>query len=108
MTAALLFRITAVAEALSWTGLLVGMFFKYATDAGELGVQVFGPIHGFLFMAYVLVAVSVARPLRWSMGTVALALVAAVPPFATIVFERWATRTGRLGAASADTPAAAS
>jgi hypothetical protein len=44
--AATLFRVVAVAEALSWAALLVGMFFKYATDTTELGVKVFGPLHG--------------------------------------------------------------
>ena len=90
------FRIAAVAEALSWTGLLAGMLFKHVLDAGEAGVVLFGPIHGFLFMAYVFTALLVARSQRWGIGVTALALVAAVPPLTTVVFERWATRTGRL------------
>ena len=90
------FRIAAVAEALSWTGLLAGMFVKHVLDAGEAGVEIFGPIHGFLSVAYVLVALGEARAQRWSAGVTMLALVAAVPPLTTIVFERWATRTGRL------------
>jgi integral membrane protein len=90
------FRAVAIAEALSWTGLLVGMFFKYLAVGDATGVQVFGPIHGALFIAYVVVAVAVARPLRWDARTVVLALVASVPPLATWWFERWAGRTGRL------------
>ena len=31
------FRVVAFAEAVSWLGLLVGMFFKYVVDAGEAG-----------------------------------------------------------------------
>jgi hypothetical protein len=34
--------------------------------------------------------------LRWTTPTFVLALVASVPPFGTVLFERWATRTGRL------------
>ena len=49
------FRVVAVAEALSWLGLLTGMFFKYVVDAGEQGVQMFGPIHGTVFLTYVVV-----------------------------------------------------
>src|SRR5215510_557772 len=85
------FRVVAVAEALSWTGLLIGMVFKYLVVGDELGVKIFGPIHGGLFLLYVAVTVLVRRQLRWSAGTTVLAFVAGVPPLATLVFERWAT-----------------
>jgi integral membrane protein len=91
-----LFVAVAVAEALSWLGLLTGMYVKYFTEAGELGVKVFGPLHGGIFVLYVALALVVARTQRWSLGTTALALVCSVPPFATLAFEQWAARTGRL------------
>jgi integral membrane protein len=94
--AATAFRIVAVAEALSWVGLLIGMYVKYVPETTELGVQIFGPIHGGIFVAYVVTAVVAARVLRWSIGTTLLALAASVPPLASIVFERWASRGGRL------------
>jgi integral membrane protein len=90
------FRVVAVAEALSWIGLLAGMYVKYVPQTSEVGVQVFGPVHGAVFLAYVAVAVVASRVLRWSPGTTLLALAAAVPPLVTVGFERWATRTGRL------------
>ncbi len=90
------FRVVALAEAVSWLGLLVGMFFKYVADAGERGVQVFGPIHGTVFLAYVVVALVTARAQRWSVPVTLLALAASVPPFCTLAFEEWARRTGRL------------
>jgi integral membrane protein len=90
------FRIVAVAEALSWLGLLAGMLVKHVLQTSEIGVQVFGPIHGGIFVAYVAVALATARVLRWSSATTLLALAASVPPLATIWFERWATRSGRL------------
>jgi integral membrane protein len=95
-TAATAFRIVAVAEALSWVGLLAGMFVKRVLDSSEVGVQVFGPIHGAVFVAYVAVAVVAARVLRWDTRTTLLALAASVPPLATFWFERWAARTDRL------------
>ena len=95
-TAATAFRIVAVAEALSWLGLLAGMFVKYVPETTELGVKVFGPIHGGIFVAYVVVALVAARVLRWSPRTTVLALVCSVPPLATVWFERLATRNGRL------------
>ena len=91
-----LFVAVAIAEALSWAGLLIGMYFKYFTEAGELGVEVFGPVHGGIFVLYVVLALVVARTQRWSLGTTFLALACSIPPFATLAFELWATRTGRL------------
>src|SRR3712207_8368640 len=51
------------------------------------------PIHGGIFVAYVVVAVVAARVLRWSTTTTLLALAASVPPLATLWFDRWATRS---------------
>jgi integral membrane protein len=92
-TSALVFRVVAIAEACSWAGLLIGMFFKYVVVFDEIGVQVFGPIHGALFVAYVVVTVVVARTFRWSLSTTLIALVASIPPLATLWFERRARRT---------------
>ena len=90
------FRVVAVAEALSWVGLLAGMYVKRVLGTSEIGVQVFGPVHGAVFVAYVVVALVAARVLGWSRGTTLLALAAAVPPLVTVWFERWAARTSRL------------
>lgn len=97
-----LFRSLAVAEAITWGLLLSGMFVKYGTEAeslGELGVRIFGMVHGVVFIAYCLVAVIVAVDQRWSLPRVVLGLAAAVPPFATLPFEAYADRRGLLGTA---------
>jgi integral membrane protein len=91
-----LFRTVAIAEACSWAGLLVGMFFKHVVRSTAVGVQVFGPIHGVIFVAYLVSILVVRRPLRWSLRTVLVAAVASIPPFATLAFEVWADRRGRL------------
>jgi integral membrane protein len=90
------FRVVAFAEALSWLGLLVGMFFKYVVEAGDQGVRVFGPIHGTVFLTYLVVTLITWRAQRWSLPVGLVALAASVPPFCTVVFEEWARRTGRL------------
>jgi integral membrane protein len=97
-TPAVWFRTVAVAEAISWLGLLVGMFFKYIAGGSEAGVHVFGPIHGAVFVLYVLTVLVVRRPLRWDARTTLVALAASVPPLGSVVFERWATGNGRLPA----------
>jgi len=91
-----LFKVVAVAEALSWAGLLFGMYLKHVAGTTELGVQVFGPIHGGIFMAYVALTLLLARGLRWTPWATLLGLACSVPPFATVAFELWASRTGRL------------
>ncbi|WP_426245992.1 DUF3817 domain-containing protein [Nocardioides sp. LHG3406-4] len=96
MTPQALFRRVAIAEAVTWALLLFGMFLKYVTETTELGVRVFGMVHGVVFVAYCLVTVLVWVDQRWSLGRGLLGLVAAVPPFATIAFDVYAERRGLL------------
>ncbi len=51
-------------------------------------------VHGVVFIAYCLVTLLVAVDQRWSPGRTVLGLAAAVPPFATLRFERYADRRG--------------
>lgn len=97
------FRAIAIAEACSWTGLLIGMFFKYIVVFDDLGVKIFGPIHGALFVAYLVVTLVAARRLGWSLMTTLFALAASIPPLFTLWFERWAMRTGKLHGAGTGT-----
>jgi integral membrane protein len=82
LTVTLLKTLTAVAfaEAISWMALLVAMVFKYAFDRPD-GVSIVGPIHGFLFLAFVglLVVTHVER--RWPVRKSLLALAESIPPF---------------------------
>ncbi len=96
MTPLLLFRRVAVAEAVTWALLLSGMFLKYVTETTELGVRVFGMVHGVVFVAYCVTAVLVAVDQRWTLRRTALGLAAAVPPFCTVWFDRHAERRGLL------------
>ncbi|HEY0889745.1 MAG TPA: DUF3817 domain-containing protein [Nocardioides sp.] len=89
-----LFRLVAVAEGCSWVGLLVGMYLKRVTETTELGVQVFGPIHGALFVAYGIVTLVVSGDQKWGPRRTALALVSAVPPLMTVWFDWYAERRG--------------
>ncbi|WP_232663497.1 DUF3817 domain-containing protein [Pseudonocardia sp. TRM90224] len=95
---ALLFRIISIAEACSWAGLLAGMFVKYVLRVSEIGVTVFGPIHGGLFIAYVVITIVAAVTFRWRIGTTLLALAVSIPPLLTLWLERRARRNGLLEA----------
>jgi len=91
-----LFAVVALVEAFTWAGLLVGMVLKHVTQTTELGVAVFGRLHGGAFLLYTVVALVAAVRLRWPWWVAGIALAAAVPPLVTLPLERWLRRTGRL------------
>jgi integral membrane protein len=92
------FRLIALAEAVSWAGLLAGMYFKYlGTPRTEIGVKVFGMTHGLVFIAFVVAGVLVGIAVNWTLTTWLLALLASVVPLCSVIFLIWADRTGRMG-----------
>ena len=94
-----LFTWLARAEVVTWTLLLIGMALKYVTRTTELGVSVFGLVHGVVFLAFVLVTVVLWVDQRWPLREVVLVLACAIPPFATLYAER---RVERLRLAARD------
>lgn len=90
------FVAVAILEAFTWTGLLIGMLLKHVLDVTDLGVSIFGALHGGAFIVYLIVGLAAAIRFRWSLGVCALAALAAVPPLTTIPLERWLRRSGRL------------
>ena len=52
------------------------MLFKYVLSDNEIGVKIFGPIHGGIFVAYVITVVAVRTPLRWTIPVTLAALAA--------------------------------
>jgi integral membrane protein len=97
-----LFAAVAIAEAVSWAMLLTGMLFKYVIVGNEIGVKIAGPIHGALFVAYLAVTALQARSAGWKWWMTLVALGCSIPPFATLVFERWAKSRGLLAAREAE------
>lgn len=80
-------RIVAVLEAVSFLVLLVATVVK-RTDNGEGGVKVMGPVHGGLFVLYVLLVVIVAADERWRLKRTLLTLLCAVIPFGGFIADR--------------------
>jgi integral membrane protein len=91
-----LLRPVALIEATTFLALLVASVIKHSGD-GATGVSILGPIHGALFIAYVLLALWARDPEGWSGRTTLLVLLGAVLPFggyvvdATILRRRRAT-----------------
>ncbi len=96
MTPRSLFRAAAVAELVTWTLLIAGMVVKYGLDAGDWGVRIGGGVHGFVFLAYLVVTTVVAVNQRWSFGALVLGWASAVVPYATVPFEVAVARRGML------------
>jgi integral membrane protein len=87
-------RIVALAEATSFLLLLGASYAKHAHDAG-VGVSVLGPIHGLLFMAYIVLALHGSGEAGWSRRTTTWILIGAVVPFGGFVVDRWLVRNVR-------------
>lgn len=69
---------------------LVAMPLKYLADSPTL-VAVVGPLHGFLYMIYLVAAVNLAFRARWSPVKTVLVMLAGTIPFVSFVAERKVT-----------------
>jgi integral membrane protein len=83
---------------------LVAMPLKYLADSGAM-VRVVAPVHGWLYVGYVVTAFVVAYRLRWSPGRTVLLLLAGTVPFMSFVAERRVLRQVRPAQPVADQPA---
>ncbi len=83
-----LFRITAILEGISYLALFaVTMPLKYMADLPMPNKYV-GYAHGFLFIAYVVLAILVCTTKKWGFKRLAIFLIASLLPFATFYIER--------------------
>ena len=85
-----------MAEAVTWTLLLLGMVGKYVLGVTDLGVRIGGGMHGFVFLAYCATTVLAAVDRRWTLGRLLAGLGSAFVPYLTVPFERSADRAGLL------------
>ncbi len=89
------FRYVALVEATTFLALLIASAIKN-TGGSETGVQILGPIHGLLFIAYVVVALQLRVPEGWTGKQTAWILVGAVLPFGGYVVDWWLLQRERL------------
>ncbi|GAA1627180.1 DUF3817 domain-containing protein [Leucobacter chromiireducens] len=90
-----LFRTFAFAELVTWAGLITALILR-GTGVTDALVRPAGGVHGFVFLAYVVITVFVWVNQRWSAGAGMLGLVSAVIPFATLPYELVMDRKGKL------------
>jgi integral membrane protein len=90
------FRYVALVEATTFLALLVASVIK-RTGGGETGVQILGPIHGLLFIAYVVMALRLRQEeVGWTNKQTFWILVGAVLPFGGYVVDWWLLRRERV------------
>jgi integral membrane protein len=82
------FKYVALIEATTFLLLLIASYIKRADDQA-LGVEILGPIHGLLFIAYVVLALGVREYAGWNGKQTALILLGAVLPFGGYVVDAW-------------------
>jgi integral membrane protein len=88
-----LFRAAAIAEAVGWTALIIGVACSQLPVAWhDIPVAIAGRIHGTLFLAYIMAAVAFGPSLNWSLLRTLAAAVCSVPPYGSLVFEQWEAR----------------
>jgi integral membrane protein len=73
---------------------LVAMPLKYFADSPTM-VAIVGPIHGFLYMVYLVVAFDLSLRARWPLRYTVLILLAGTVPFLSFVAEHNVTRRVR-------------
>ena len=78
------FRTVALLEAISYLALLVATFVKRVIEGPDL-VPVLGPIHGILFLAYLLLTLLVREEQGWTVGQTLIVLIASAIPFGAFV-----------------------
>jgi integral membrane protein len=91
-------RYIALAEATSFIALLIASVVK-RTDGSEVGVHILGPIHGGLFIAYMVIALNIRAQAGWSAKNTFWILAGAVVPFGGYVVDWWLLREERRAAA---------
>jgi integral membrane protein len=70
---------------------LVGMPLQFAAGRPQV-VHVVGPIHGFLYIVYLIAAADLVRRGRWPASVLAQVILAGLVPFLAFVVERRVTR----------------
>lgn len=83
------FRFFAILEAVGWTLLILAIVYRrLGLPEAESVVSFAGHLHGLGFVLYFLFAFLTARSMGWGIKQVGAAVVAGMPPYGSVVFER--------------------
>lgn len=90
-----LHRAAAWLEMFTWTFLIIGMILKYSGTT-EAVVPIAGGVHGFGFLCFVAMTITVWVNNRWTFAQGIAGLVVSVIPWAALPFTLWADKKGLL------------
>ncbi len=83
-----IFRLTAILEGISYLLLFgLGMPLKYLAKIPEPNIYI-GYAHGFLFMAYVVLAALFCWEQKWSLKRFVILFIASLLPFGTFYIDK--------------------
>lgn len=91
-----LYKAFALGEGVTWTLLISALIIRALVDSPPILLTIVGSIHGTVFLGYGVIASLVGVNNRWGLGRTVLAVALAIVPFATIPFERYVERSGKL------------
>lgn len=85
-----IFKITAILEGISYLVLFLNMLFIKPTNFALYKTLLYpiGMSHGVLFIGYVLLAILLKNPQKWSLKVFGIILVASLIPFGTFYVEK--------------------
>ncbi|MCB9197879.1 MAG: DUF3817 domain-containing protein [Flavobacteriales bacterium] len=81
------FRKVALFEGLSYLILLVLTLNKYLLSGSEMAVKIFGNVHGFLFVLYIIMMFIVGSKYKWDFMMYIIMFLGAILPFGTFVVD---------------------
>lgn len=85
----MLFRLFAFIEAIGWTLLISAIIYRrFDMPLADIMVSIAGTLHGLFFTLYFVFAIITARSMMWSFKKVFTALLAGMPPYTALVFEK--------------------
>ncbi|MGH7217852.1 MAG: DUF3817 domain-containing protein [Candidatus Microsaccharimonas sp.] len=83
------FRFFAFAEVVGWSMLIFGIVYRnLGLPEGPSVVSFAGHTHGMIMACYYVIVLVTARSMEWGPWRVIAALIAGIPPYGTVVFER--------------------
>ncbi|MFJ6213070.1 DUF3817 domain-containing protein [Streptomyces sp. NPDC092296] len=86
------YRVLAYATGCALLLLCGFMVAKYGFDSGKDATLLMAQVHGYLYMAYFVVAFSLGMKLKWPLGKLVLVLIAGTVPLCSFFAERRVVR----------------
>lgn len=84
-----LFRLFAFGETAGWTLLISAIVYRgFELPGYAIAVSIAGTVHGLLFSLYFLFVLLTARSMQWGVRRISVALLAGMPPYTSLVFEK--------------------